>query len=245
MKTKQRVSLSILLLALLILAATLRASDFWQKKDYRSWSKEDCTKLLTDSPWASSYTVGRAVQQVVGESSAVAGRESAALITYRLAFWSARPIRQALVRLQQLDPKYERLTAVERQKLDGEGDKLIASEFPDAILIEVTFGASTPVYERQLSHWWQTQPVDDLRKNTYLNAGGRKVSPDRLMVSPGGGNVIRMSFPRELDGKPVVSPDEKEISVEFPSPAVGLVPAERVFLRFDTRKMKLGNGVAI
>ncbi len=81
------------------------AQGFWANKEYQSWTLQDCQQLLKDSPWAGSYGIARVNMQVVGQPSAVAGREEAPTITYVAQLWSARPIRQAIVRKQQLDPK--------------------------------------------------------------------------------------------------------------------------------------------
>ena len=31
--------------------AVLAAADFWEDKDYRSWSAKEMDTMLTDSPW--------------------------------------------------------------------------------------------------------------------------------------------------------------------------------------------------
>ena len=41
--------------------AVLAAADFWEDKDYRSWSAKEVDKMLTDSPWSREVTV------VIGE----------------------------------------------------------------------------------------------------------------------------------------------------------------------------------
>ena len=41
----------------LLACAVLAAADFWDDKDYRSWSAEEVEQMLTDSPWSRRVTV--------------------------------------------------------------------------------------------------------------------------------------------------------------------------------------------
>ncbi len=44
-------------LALFLLTLTLGAADFWQSKPYTGWSDKDLQKIMTNSPWARTFTV--------------------------------------------------------------------------------------------------------------------------------------------------------------------------------------------
>ena len=41
----------------LLACAVLAAADFWEEKDYRSWSAEEVDEMLTDSPWSREVSV--------------------------------------------------------------------------------------------------------------------------------------------------------------------------------------------
>ncbi len=232
--------LTILILGL-ALASPLRAQ-FWQKKDYLQWSQRECQKLLTDSPWATGYTVGTVLFQPVAEESAVPVREMNPQIVYQAQIWSARPIRQALVRLMRLDPKFSQLSPEQKQARETEWANFIDAEFPDAIVIRVRYSANDPVYDRDLARFWQSQSTDSLRQDIYLSSSG-KVIPVRVTVAPGAAREIELIFPRELDGRPFVRPTDKTLTLEFTHPAVGILPSERVFLRFDARKMRVNEKI--
>ena len=71
----------------LLTGAALVAADFWEEKDFTTWSAQEVQEILTDSPWA------KQVRLLVG------GRRDATEPTQVTFTWtSALPIKQALVR---------------------------------------------------------------------------------------------------------------------------------------------------
>ncbi len=93
-----------------ILAVTVsaRAQNVWTRP-YQQWTKDEIIKIASDSPWA----------QVQQASSTTGERVPLAYVpgvTIRLR--SALPIREALVRLKQIEGKYDKLDAAGRTALD-------------------------------------------------------------------------------------------------------------------------------
>lgn len=134
-------------------------SGFSQKiieKPYNKWTKDDAIKLLTDSPWAKTY------QSSTGSANAAAGqvaREQAQSansggsdprsvgrnfgpppVVMRLH--SALPVRQALVRLQQIDAGYDKLNDADKATFDASRKKFldcaICNEYYVITLIKFT-----------------------------------------------------------------------------------------------------------
>ena len=73
----------------LLAGAALVAADFWEEKDFTTWSDEEVEEMLTDSPWAKQVGI------IVG------GREQSDAIrptTVTITWNSALPIKQAMVR---------------------------------------------------------------------------------------------------------------------------------------------------
>lgn len=112
-----------LLAALFVFALCLSAADFWQSKPSTEWSEKDLQKMMTNSPWAKSFTVSIAgpggasdpgAPQPIsegggrGRGGGGGGRGGAAapaavggLAPTVFARWqSALPVRQAFVRLK-------------------------------------------------------------------------------------------------------------------------------------------------
>jgi len=106
--------------AVLLASAALIAADFWEDKDFTTWSPQQVEKMLSDSPWAKKATIVlgslREGQASGGFSSGGAGfggggggRDSdggggefsgVRRITVTVAWISALPVRQAIARLR-------------------------------------------------------------------------------------------------------------------------------------------------
>ncbi len=105
----------------LLACAVLAAADFWDEKDYRSWSAEEVEQMLTDSPWSRRVTVvlqgvgsridgGARLVRMDSETRRrvadylVARRLSSSpvpdRITLTVSWRSALPVKQALARSQ-------------------------------------------------------------------------------------------------------------------------------------------------
>jgi len=87
---------SILVLSFLVVIPLL-AADFWEKKEYTTWSEKECDKLLKKSPWAFSNSFRNTAN--LG-STDTGERETGEIIEFRLL--TAKPIRMAFGRLQLL-----------------------------------------------------------------------------------------------------------------------------------------------
>ncbi len=82
------------------------AQDFWMQRSYKRWTKEEIVKLISDSPWAQ-------VREI--EANTTEGSFNP-MVTIRLR--SAVPIRQALVRLKQIEADYDKMDAQKRAAFD-------------------------------------------------------------------------------------------------------------------------------
>jgi hypothetical protein len=80
---------------------------------------------------------------------------------------------------------------------------------------------------------------------TFLNAGQERISPTEYLPPQPGRNEFVLLFLRVKDGKPVVAPDVKKISIEFGHPTIGIITSERVLIEFDLKKMLVNNEPAI
>ena len=133
-RRKAMAVLGILVLAVL----TVQADDFWVKKDWTKWSKDDVNKMLSDSPWSKKWgkgevqlsatlpsqsqsnpanqqrgsTGGGTLGSEIGTQGT--GQEGAAgdnniEVHYFIELQSALPVRQAIVRRLQLGNNYDKL----------------------------------------------------------------------------------------------------------------------------------------
>ena len=80
--------------SILFLAAALTAfgADFWEKKEFNKWSQKDCSKMLTNSPWAKDVTI---MDSGLQRSTRTSDDGQQLYVKYQVQFRSALPVRQA------------------------------------------------------------------------------------------------------------------------------------------------------
>ena len=167
---------------LIVFALILTSSAYGQKflqKSYKEWSADEASKILKDSGWANEYQseeglISAQQQQQARDSNdnnrgtyrGNQGRvDIPAPITMRLH--SAMPIRQAMVRLQQIGANYDKMNAEDKQKFDDQKAKFLEC------------GICKDYYVVTLSKWkdtstsvsdgiFQTMTLDELRGKIYL-----------------------------------------------------------------------------
>ncbi len=123
-----------------VFALILTSSAFGQKflqKSYKEWSRDEATKVTTDSGWASQYQSEEglvAAQQEqtarsAGDNNRGTYRGNQGRVDYpvpvAIRLHSALPVRQALVRLQQLDANYDKMNAEDKQEFDEQKVKFL------------------------------------------------------------------------------------------------------------------------
>ena len=235
--------------ALALVSAT--SAQFWKKKpSYQQWSVNECREMLSQSPWSGEYKIAKVVIESIGASATggdptVEGRETPH-VTYRAQFWSARPIREAMMRLQQLDPKYSKFTPEEKKKFDDQAAKFIETDFPDTVVVHLSY-TTVRAYSLPLSRYWQSKSAEELKDYFRLVSEPGHLVPLQVQMQPaafGGGAEFQLVFPRMHNGAPIATPSSKSLGIEVSHPGIGgVLPAERVFIPFPVKKMLVGNDV--
>jgi len=233
----------------IVLPAASLAQGPWAKKDWKQWSKEDCKKVLEDSPWAQRWThsdekMANFATRRSGTSGV--GSESELAVSYLVQFRSALPVREAVVRQVLLANQYDLLDPEKKEAIRKQTDPFLNRSYDDVIVVHVTYGSNVQEYNRDLATFWQTHyPEGTVPQDAFLNGPrGQKVVPVRMVSPKGGAQEFELIFPRIVAGKPLLEPGDKTISVEFVSPSIGGVDSSRVFMEFKVDKMAL-NGQLI
>ncbi|MGH9779283.1 MAG: hypothetical protein ACRD5I_12810 [Candidatus Acidiferrales bacterium] len=204
---------------MLISSVLLLAGEPWNEKPYRSWRKREAVTILYSSPWARSvraFGARRASHPVPEEFRRV------------VVLWlSSRTVREAIARKHVLEGTLDEVAA-ERFLSQNQDRHVVAVYRPDETkLRESNTLKSTYLYE--------SLSTDELRAAAYLKptATGRKVPPQEVRLVREEGLVLQIEFyfPRQVDGEPVIRPDETRVDFGYESPA-GLIDA-----RFDLPKM--------
>src|SRR5574338_496853 len=123
-------------------------------------------------------------------------------MTHGLRLFSARPIRQAFVRMIQLQRKELPSDTVARLNAFAE----VASE--DSIIIAVTVENPDANMLGKAMQIIRNATTAELKNTTYLERGdGKRVFLEQYTPPGGDGFGARFIFPRMVDGKPFLSED--------------------------------------
>jgi len=212
----------------------LFGKDFWEKP-FTGWKHKDVVKLLKDSPWAQETTAtsqwgGRGGTRDSG--TATGEREQFRSMTMR--FFTALPIRQGYVRMMLMMNKYDELSGAQKEELEQRFSRPITMDFSDQIIVAVEFASNDRQLNMQVDRALKTSTAETLKQGAYLISDrlGRVQIKAYHPPSPDGTGA-KFVFPREVDGKPVASPDDKEIKFELYMPGTG----EKMFIVKKIKKM--------
>jgi hypothetical protein len=213
-----------------MLAYPLSLSAQWNKKPYTEWSEKEATKLLNDSPWCQTQALTD-TSQMTGQGRADSSQsrvQEVFSVNIRIRFLSAKPVRQAISHLMELTNR-EKISAQLAARLKA----FAAADFPDYIVITVTSEsdkASRLLQQTQASFYKLT--TNELKNNTYLLAGGRRVFIKEYQPPGNDGLGARYIFPRMEDGKPFITPETGDVL--FHSEPLGTVVLN---MRYKVKEM--------
>ncbi len=210
----------------LIVAGSLAAA-MAQKADkkWTEWSKKDAQKILDDSPWSkiqkntdtsqqmyspttAAGTGPSASQRAVNTERAVVGATNQATnVDFQVRFFSARPIRQAMARLMELNAD-GKMSPDQTMKLHNWAE--IKSD--DSIIVTVLYSGTDQRYTNEAMQAFNSAVTATLKNDTYLQRSDNKQLFLEQYVPPGEDHVgARFIFTRKPDGQLFIDDSTKEI----------------------------------
>lgn len=197
-----------LIVLVIALSGLICAQEIWRSKPFREWTKEDIIRLSSDSPWAQV----RQADFSTGERTPAAYLPG---ITLRLR--SALPIRQALLRLKQIEAKYDKMNEKERAEFDARMKGMI--ECP-ACADNYVVSLGPPVTKREMK-----SGVGSLRDvafgllegKVYLaNERGERRELVHFIPPKHDEDEATFFFPRlDAQGHPLLTPENKRLIFFF------------------------------
>lgn len=222
---------------LLILLAALPAAGMVRDpsplgKDFRQWTQEDSVWILNESPWARRETFTRVVG---GIGSGVRG-EKEILSSYFVRFLSARPIRQAFLRIQQISNGYSEMPAGEKKRFDKMTQPGLHLDVRHWIVVAVAFRSNDSDQEIQFRRHFRAQTLETLKNTASLSTRRFPELQPVAYFPPQEDSVgAKFVFPRRMGGVPVVSQEDREIAFEMQSP----VGSPQLRSIFQVQEMRL------
>lgn len=227
-----KLSSPLFLLALGMLCASIFATPVVppQKEDetWTKWSKKEAEKILSDSPWSQNQTDTDTSEMFFSPTSDpnLAGRKPAnddnrlergatnqsVNVKYVIRFFSARPVRRALVRLMELQNKPSP-EAVE--KLHNFAN-VVAT---DSIIITVSVDATDQRSLRAAMQSIDSAVTATLKNETYLERDGKRLFLEEYIPPGKDGFGARFIFLRTLDERPFIADKTGEVRfhAKFPN----------------------------
>lgn len=231
-------------LYLLICLVGCSVTTLGQKKTHvwTEWSKKDAEKLLTSSPWAQTQVETDLTEMFYSPTSANRGAPNSAgraqqgatnqevTLSYHIRFFSARPIRQALARLYQVQ---RQPTGEELQGLES-----FANAVPEkVIIVTVSYESSDGRTAGRAMQIFESAITATLKNRAYLERkDGARVFLQEYVPPGKDGFGARFVFPRFLQERPFIADDSGEVRFY-----AELADAMKVNMRFSVSQMKYNN----
>jgi hypothetical protein len=201
--------------------------------DWTKWSKKEAEKMLADSPWSQTQTETNTSEMFFSPTSDpnLANRKStstddsrlsggannqAVNIKYLVRFFSARPIRRALVRMMELQQTLPEETVT---KLHNFADVKSA----DSIILTLSIQSTDQRAERATLVALNNGVTAVLKNDTYLERNGKRLFLEEYIPPGKDGFGARFIFLRLMDEKPFIEDKSGEVRfvTKFPKgPAI-------------------------
>lgn len=203
-----------------LLTHSLTAQDK-KLKPWTEWSKKEVEKILNDSAWGQTQTVtdtsemyySPTVTPANGGPVRTSARDTQGAtnqptnVKYRIRWLSARPIRQALMRLVMLNMKESPdASLAERMKTYAEG------RAEDEIVIAVTFEANDQRFGGPAMQAFNSATTASLKNDTYLERNdGQRIFLKNYAPPTNDGFGARFIFPRMTGEKAFITDDTGQV----------------------------------
>jgi hypothetical protein len=207
MSTKKKSLLTLLGLAL---AISVMAKD----KPWTQWTDKDAKKILNDSGWGQTQS---SVSLAVPGGTKGGAIDEAPGLNYRIRFLSAKPIRQALLRLVQLDPK------ATPEQIE-QAHQFVDTKYDQVVVIAASYDQDGLPKDTRLTmtafQVFTGSMTSMLKNNVYLEIkGGQRVFLQEYRPPSGDGMGAIFIFPRIVNGKQILnakSGGDVRFYAEFP-----------------------------
>jgi hypothetical protein len=215
------------------------AQGFWVEKNFSRWSEKECRKMLEDSPWARRFVYALTYFEPFWQISTLGPfMGTVGQFEYVVQIRSALPIRQALVRQKQLETHHDKASPAKKNELDAQAQAFLSMDSSEVMVVCVMYSANMTAYNRELVRYWQILPPEIAIKQILLLApGGQWIHPLTYDAGESGAGAFQLTFPKNIDGKPILTPQNEEMKIEFQHPDILGQGGAHVVVSFNLLKM--------
>jgi hypothetical protein len=184
-------------------------------RDWKHWTTADCDAILIHSHW--------------GEPPGMQGTLSGGLL---IQLRSALPIREALLRQLQLKKHYDTLGPEQKSAFDQKNPPIMVESENDPVLLYV---------EHDVSYsGGKNGSVDPSQQAALELADGTLVMPTKTEALEYNTHQAVYSFPRVINGEPVLAAGDQKLSFVFGKP-LPLASGSRILPLQDPSKFQMND----
>src|SRR6267142_3530382 len=191
-----------------------------QDKPWMEWSSKEAQKILDDSPWGrtqietdtsemfyspTATPVTATANATTPDRAAQGATNQATSVKFRIRFFTARPIRQAFVRLLESQNQVDK---ARDEKMRAWADL----HTDDYIVVAVSYEATDRRYLGRVDQAFQSAVTSLLKDSTYLERkDGKRLFLGDYRPPQKDGLGAHFIFPRLLEGRPFLTVDSGSI----------------------------------
>jgi len=200
-----------------------KKNENWLDKPFTKWDQKQASELFNKSGWAQTKDFRGQAMGMHGTKTdvggnpvtngAVTGTSGGTLgvdvpeFSFTARFFSAQPIREAYVRMLQLQTHYDQMPADKQKEFDQKVGGLVNANFSQEVLVTLAYHTNDPNSQRDMNQWFNTQTAETLNQNAYLYTPAGQIQ--LLKYRPPQGNSVlgaQFIFPRTFNGEPILHP---------------------------------------
>ena len=234
------------LITILSVVIIAHVQEYWSAKPFNQWSKAEAEQLLNDSPWARKQQVliryaerstsvaggtnpaeaQGGFMRSEGNTAALGGARAPVDFTFMLRLRSALPVREALVRLKQIDAHYDEMAANDRSAFDAKMKGLL--ECPGCannyVLTLSSKSKESPGADAVYTLFAAAKLADIKRYIMIANDGGERRELIHFVPPRVPGDEATFFFARLDDkGQPLLTRDSKQLLFNLTNNDVNIV----------------------
>jgi hypothetical protein len=190
-----------------------------QEKPWTEWTQKEAEKMLASSPWAQTQTDTDTTEmffsptndpRTTGAGTNPGGRladgatNQAVNVKFFVRFFSARPVRRALVRLMELKQKPE-------PDLAARMHTFADVESTDSIILTVTYETPDQRYGQAVMQAMNSAITATLKNQTYLERDGKRLFLEQYIPPGKDGFGARFIFLRKQGEKPFIDTNSGDV----------------------------------
>lgn len=204
---------------MLFIVQLVPAQKAWEK-DWQKWKKEEAYKILNDSPWAKNYTNVDVSYSYgsINRSGFDEGVQLPASPPVILRLFSSLKVRQAVLRLRQIQANYDQLDKKQKEEFDEKTKNFLNCDNCKKYYVFILLQPVTePNVKSVVGESFKADQLSSLKDKIFLfNDKKEKRELAQFVAPKTDADAAVFYFPiMDENQKPLITTETKKITVQF------------------------------